>query len=87
MNKLLSIENISKTYQQQNIFGTDKHTVIALNNVTMYINYGEIVGIVGESGSGKSTLAKTICSLTNAESGNIVIDGKNLNTIVEKFKT
>ena len=81
MTILLSTENLSKTFIQQNIFGTEKHTVVALNNVTMSINYGEIVGIVGESGSGKSTLAKIICSLINADSGNIIIEGKNSNNI------
>jgi len=81
MNKLLLLQNISKTFQQQNIFGTEKHTVVALDNTTMTVDYGEIVGIVGESGSGKSTLAKIICALVNADSGSIVIEGKNSNII------
>lgn len=59
---LLSIINVSKRFGD----------VVALDNVSLDVNEGEIVGILGENGSGKSTLAKVIYGLYVPDSGYIV---------------
>ncbi|MBE5859398.1 MAG: ABC transporter ATP-binding protein [Butyrivibrio sp.] len=52
-----------------------------LNNVSLQIPKGKIVGIVGKSGCGKSTLLKLIMRFWNVGSGEISISGRNVNEI------
>ncbi len=52
-----------------------------LNNISLAIQPGEVIGIVGRSGSGKSTLAKLIQRLYVPESGRILIDGVDLSLV------
>ncbi len=47
----------------------------ALDNVSIDIKKGEVVGIVGRNGAGKSTLLKTIAGVLTPTSGNIKING------------
>ena len=56
----------------------------ALNNINMIIAQGTTVAIVGDNGAGKTTLIKLLCHLYEANSGQILIDGKNINTINDK---
>ena len=44
-------------------FGTDAHPFVAVDNVDLSIDEGEVVGIVGESGSGKSVMALSLLGL------------------------
>src|SRR5262245_24842070 len=44
-------------------FGTDAHPFVAVDNVDLTIDEGEVVGIVGESGSGKSVMALSLLGL------------------------
>ena len=52
--------------------------VQAVDNVSLQIHAGEILGIVGESGCGKSTLARTILRLEHPSDGRICIEGKDM---------
>jgi len=58
--------------------GRNKNQVHALNNVSLGVTRGEIVGLVGESGSGKSTLARVIVGLQKCDSGELRYDGQPL---------
>lgn len=51
---------------------------LILDDVTLEISPGEIVGIVGRSGSGKSTLTKLIQRLYSPEAGRVLVDGSDL---------
>lgn len=52
---------------------------IALNNVTLDIQKGEIHSIIGENGAGKSTLMKVLYGLEKADEGSILINGEKVN--------
>lgn len=54
---LLEIKNLTTS------FNTDQGKVKAVNDVSLSLNEGEVIGIVGESGSGKSQTMYSIMSL------------------------
>ncbi|MDO6422129.1 type I secretion system permease/ATPase [Saccharophagus degradans] len=51
---------------------------IVLDDVSLSVAEGEVVGIVGRSGSGKSTLTKLIQRLYSPEGGRVLVDGADL---------
>ncbi|MER9631175.1 ABC transporter ATP-binding protein [Mesorhizobium sp. M0296] len=56
-------------------------TIKAVNDVSIHLNQGEIVGLVGESGCGKSTLGRSIVGLEKPQSGRVVFDGIDLGSL------
>lgn len=60
------------------IFKQKKARVKALDNVSMTIEPGEIVGIIGYSGAGKSTLVRMINGLDTPSSGELLLDETNI---------
>ena len=57
-NILLDIQNLSVRFKTE-----DERPVIALSDVSLRIERGEIAALIGESGSGKSVLARTCMGL------------------------
>ena len=81
-------ENLLNIKNLRTIFRTSDDPVIAVNDVSININKGEIVGIVGESGCGKSVTALSIMRLVpnppgEIISGEILLEGNNLLSIDE----
>ncbi|AFI84662.1 type I secretion system permease/ATPase [Methylophaga nitratireducenticrescens] len=60
-------------------YRTDGATI--LDDVSLQVKPGEVIGIVGRSGSGKSTITKLIQRLYIPESGRIAIDGVDLSVV------
>lgn len=58
-------------------------SVVALNEVSLEVDRGEIFGIIGRSGAGKSTLIRTINGLERIDSGRILVDGNDLSRLNE----
>ena len=78
MDRILTVKNISKSYKIGNA------QVHALKSTTLEIKKGEIVVVIGKSGSGKSTLLNVLGGLIVPDSGEVLLDGKNLYTLSEK---
>ncbi len=70
----IEVRNLTHTYSE----GTAMRTV-ALENVCMTIEDGEFLGIIGHTGSGKSTLVQHLNGLLKPTSGQVLIDGEDLN--------
>ena len=70
---LLEINNLCKDYSA-GFFG--KRKIHAVDNVSLTINDGEMLGLIGESGCGKSTLTKMILGLIKPTDGSIKYNGK-----------
>jgi len=74
--ELLQIEGVSRTYRNLGgMFSGGRYSVPAVNDVSLRVAPGEVVGLVGESGSGKSTLARMVVGLERPDSGQVLLDG------------
>ena len=69
---ILSLQNVSFSYD-------GLHEV--LHHIRFDIHKGEMSAIVGKNGAGKSTLCKLICGFEKPCSGDIIMNGKNLNGV------
>jgi ABC-type sugar transport system ATPase subunit len=52
--------------------------VVAVNNVTFDLRYGEIHGLLGQNGAGKSTLLKVMYGVHRPDHGNIYVDNRKV---------
>ncbi len=52
--------------------------LVAVDNVSVDIFPGEVVGLVGDNGAGKSTLIKMVSGVYQPNDGEIVFEGKNV---------
>jgi putative ABC transport system ATP-binding protein len=71
MTAVLEMARVSKSY------GEGPTTVLALREVDVSVEGGELVAIMGPSGSGKSTLLTIAGTLEEATSGDVSIDGQS----------
>ena len=65
---ILSVQNISKSYKLRKV----------VKDLSLEIKSGEVVGLLGPNGAGKTTAFYMIVGLISADSGNILLDGKDL---------
>ncbi|MET0578280.1 MAG: ATP-binding cassette domain-containing protein [Ilumatobacteraceae bacterium] len=52
--------------------------VVAVDDVSLHVGRGEVLGLVGASGSGKSTIARLVTGLTAPDAGRVLLDGAPL---------
>lgn len=78
-NFILKTVNVNKNFCiEKNFFSNKTVTISAVDNASIELKKGEILGVAGESGSGKTTLAKIIAGLLDYDSGEIFIDDRNI---------
>ena len=69
----LVCENLEYLYSIGTPFQTS-----ALNNVSLEIEKGDLIGIIGHTGSGKSTLIQHLNGLLEPHNGKVILDGKDI---------
>ncbi len=75
---VLELRNVTKTYTiKQGLLGKAK-PLTAVDDVSITLGRGQVLGLVGESGCGKSTLAKILLGLESPTSGQVLVDGQAL---------
>jgi putative ABC transport system ATP-binding protein len=75
---IIKVQNLRKVYR------VGKEKVVALGNINIEINKGEICCILGMSGSGKSTLLNMLAGLEKPTKGDIIIQKQKINELSEK---
>jgi putative ABC transport system ATP-binding protein len=60
-----------------------KRRVVALDDVSLTIEKGEMVSVIGPSGSGKSTLLNLVGALDSPTSGKVLVDGQALDGLID----
>jgi len=77
--KVIEVRNLSKVFQLKrslsDVFRTRQRQLTAVNDVSLDVRRGEVIGIVGESGSGKTTLGMILAGLEQPSGGTVRIDG------------
>lgn len=69
---MIELQHVTKIFQQ-----SQRH-IKALDDVSLFIPEGKIVGVIGESGAGKSTLIRVVNLLDRPTEGRIIVDGQDL---------
>lgn len=78
---IISAVGVHKTYD------TGKVKVHALRGIDLAIARGEMVAIMGPSGCGKTTLLNTLSGLDDIDAGEVVVEGRPLNTMSDRQRT
>lgn len=84
--KLLEVDNLKKYFPlRTGRFGTaGVRTVKAVDDVSLYVESGETLGLVGESGSGKTTIGRAILRAFDVTSGSVrfqIKDGEHTDVL------
>ena len=73
MSCVLELKNLSFVYGKDTPFEKK-----AVDNVSLQIESGELIGVIGHTGSGKSTLMQMLNGLMRPTSGQVLLDGKDI---------
>lgn len=78
MDKIFELQNVTKIYK------TRKKDILAIKDINLTIEKGDIFGIIGLSGAGKSTLIRCLNYLEKPTSGNVYFNGVDLASLNKK---
>ena len=85
----IEVNNVSKVFKVPRreggikgslsfIFKPVYDELIAVNNISFYIKKGDVMGFIGQNGAGKSTTIKMMTGILSPTSGEVLIDGLNI---------
>lgn len=84
---ILQIKNLSKDFDiKGKKLLSNKSVLHALNDISLDVYEGEVLGIIGESGCGKSTLGRCLVGLHKPTKGEILFEGKSITKLSSKEK-
>lgn len=79
MERLIEVNGLKKYFPiKGGFFNRTVAHLKAVDDISFYINRGEVLGIVGESGCGKSTTGRSILRLHEPDDGEILFEGEDL---------
>ena len=90
--KMIEVKNLTKVFKKpfrgsglkgmiKTLFSRKYEEIRAVDNISFEIQEGEIVGYIGANGAGKSTTIKMMSGILHPTSGDVVVDGININNI------
>lgn len=74
----VTLEHVTKRFMD---VGGQKHGITAVDNISLKLTEGEVLGILGPSGCGKSTLLRIMSGLVKPDSGNVLYDNVPLDDV------
>ena len=77
---MIEIKNVTKSYELN-----AQESVVALKDIDLRLNEGEVVVIKGASGSGKSTLLSLIAAMSKPTLGEVVVDSQRVSKLSDRF--
>ena len=77
---MIELKNITKIYDLNK-----NDQVVALKDINLSINEGELIVLKGSSGSGKSTILSLIAALNKPTSGEVIVDKKKISKLPDNF--
>jgi oligopeptide/dipeptide ABC transporter ATP-binding protein len=86
---LVSIRGLKTYYSIRGSFGDrligrEAGSVKAVDDISLDLHKGEVLGLVGESGSGKTTLGRTLLGLVRATEGSVIFEGRDITKLSER---
>ena len=77
---MIELKNITKIYDLNK-----NDQVVALKDINLFVNEGELIILKGSSGSGKSTILSLIAALNKPTSGEVIVDNKKISKLPDNF--
>lgn len=76
MNEILEIKSLKKSFGEKEV----------VDGLTFKVNKGEILGFLGPNGAGKSTTINMITTILDIDEGNVLFEGRNIDSNNNSFK-
>ena len=68
---VIDVQELTKVYRG----GLKKRGIVALDNVSLSIQQGEIIGLLGPNGAGKTTFLKVVLGIAHPSTGQVIVNG------------
>ncbi len=75
---IIEVKNLSKSYED------GKNSSVIFKDINLDVEAGKFVAIIGKSGSGKSTLLNILSGLDKPDSGEVIVNGKQIHLMKDK---